>query len=74
MRVTRVIVTDPADNHLPVRDVIELWDHSDVAELIKDLGPRWVGWNIAVEFADVSYGATHDARDADVGVNGGRGW
>lgn len=74
MRVTRIVVTDPADTRLPVRDVIELWDHSEVAGLIKDLSPRWIGWRISIEFADVFYGGSVDLRDADVGVNGGRGW
>lgn len=74
MRVTRIVVTDPNDKRLPVRDVIELWDHSDVATLIKECEPRWKGWKISVEFAIVSYGGSYDHRDADVGVNGGRGW
>lgn len=72
MRITRIVVTDPNDKLLPVRDVIELADHSDVAGLIKDYAPRLVGLKVSVEFADVSY--AWDTRDADVGVNGGRGW
>lgn len=74
MRVTRITVTDPADARYPIRDVIEMADHSDVAGLVKDLGSRWVGFRVAVEFADVMWGGSWDLRDADAGVNGGRGW
>jgi hypothetical protein len=78
MRVTRITVTDPTDILLPVRDVIEMSDHGDAVKLLAD--PMYAerfqreGWKVDIAFVDVLYCGPRDSRDADVGVNGGRGW
>lgn len=76
MRVTRITVTDPTDQCMPIRDVIDMADHSEAVRLLADpfYAERFQreGWRVSLNFVDVDWRI--DLRDADAEVHGGRGW